>query len=270
MATAAVTNTFVSGQDALASEVNQNFDDLVTFANSSVVHRDGTKAFTGNVDFGANKATNLATPTASTDGVTKGYVDSYLPKGMITPYAGASAPSGWLLCDGSAVSRTTYADLFAVVGTTYGSGDGSTTFNLPDLRSKFVAGKGAAGWSDALAETGGSADAINVAHTHTYSGTTASDSHTHSVDPPDTSLNTGARDIRYWEGRTADVGGATFLVWQTSGATGVLDFKVNVSSFTSGSDTHSHTYSGTTASSGSSGTDANLPPYVTLNHIIKV
>lgn len=55
-----------------------------------------------------------------------------MPVGTITGYAGATAPSGWLLCDGSAVSRTTYAELFGVVGTTYGSGDGSTTFNVPD------------------------------------------------------------------------------------------------------------------------------------------
>ena len=54
------------------------------------------------------------------------------PVGTILGYGGASAPSGWLLCDGSAVSRTAYAELWGVVGTTYGSGDGSTTFNVPD------------------------------------------------------------------------------------------------------------------------------------------
>jgi len=61
--------------------------------------------------------------------------------GMLMPYAGATAPTGWLLCYGQAVNRTTYADLFAVVGTTYGAGDGSTTFDLPDLRGRVVAGK---------------------------------------------------------------------------------------------------------------------------------
>jgi microcystin-dependent protein len=71
------------------------------------------------------------------------------PTGSVIPYAGASAPgatisgvAGWLLSDGSAVSRTTYATLFAVVGTTYGAGDGSTTFNLPDLRGRVLVGKG--------------------------------------------------------------------------------------------------------------------------------
>lgn len=60
--------------------------------------------------------------------------------GIIVPYAGDTAPTGWLLCDGSAVSRTTYSVLFGVIGTTYGSGDGSTTFNVPDLRGAFPVG----------------------------------------------------------------------------------------------------------------------------------
>ena len=64
------------------------------------------------------------------------------PVGTIQMYPGASAPTGWLICDGSAVSRTSYADLYAAIGTTYGSGDGSTTFNIPDLTGKFVRGLG--------------------------------------------------------------------------------------------------------------------------------
>ena len=61
--------------------------------------------------------------------------------GMVMPYAGSSAPSGWLLAYGQDVSRTTYSDLFSAIGTTYGSGDGSTTFTLPDLRGRVVAGQ---------------------------------------------------------------------------------------------------------------------------------
>jgi microcystin-dependent protein len=64
-----------------------------------------------------------------------------LPAGLVSPYAGTTAPSGWLLCAGQAVSRTTYADLFTAIGTTYGVGNGSTTFNLPDLRGRVAAGK---------------------------------------------------------------------------------------------------------------------------------
>ena len=64
-----------------------------------------------------------------------------MPAGTVQMYAGTGAmPSGWLLCDGTAVSRTTYADLFTAISTTYGVGDGSTTFNLPDMRGEFVRG----------------------------------------------------------------------------------------------------------------------------------
>lgn len=63
------------------------------------------------------------------------------PIGVMQGYAGATAPEGWLLCYGQAVSRTTYADLFTVIGTTYGSGDGSTTFNIPDRRGRVGVGK---------------------------------------------------------------------------------------------------------------------------------
>ena len=63
-----------------------------------------------------------------------------VPKGCVQAFAGSTTPQGWLLCDGSAVSRTDYAALFAVIGTTYGTGNGSTTFNLPNLVDKFIQG----------------------------------------------------------------------------------------------------------------------------------
>ena len=74
---------------------------------------------------------------------------SGVPSGTMTAYGGSSAPSGWLLCDGSAVSRTTYASLFSAIGTTFGVGDGSTTFNLPDARGRVLAGKDNMGGSAA-------------------------------------------------------------------------------------------------------------------------
>jgi len=78
------------------------------------------------------------------------------PAGSISMYAGSTAPTGYLLCDGSAVSRTTYADLFTAIGTTYGTGDGSTTFNLPNLKGKVAVGLNSADTSfDTLGETGG-------------------------------------------------------------------------------------------------------------------
>lgn len=67
------------------------------------------------------------------------------PTGVVQAFAGSTTPQGWLLCDGSAVSRTDYAALYAVIGTTYGAGDGSTTFNLPNLVDKFVEGSATSG-----------------------------------------------------------------------------------------------------------------------------
>lgn len=78
------------------------------------------------------------------------------PAGAILAYGGATAPNGWLLCDGAAVSRTTYADLFAAIGTAFGVGDGSTTFNLPNTKGRVLAGKDAAQTEfDVLGKTGG-------------------------------------------------------------------------------------------------------------------
>jgi microcystin-dependent protein len=79
------------------------------------------------------------------------------PAGTIVAFAGTSAPPGWLLCDGSEVSRTQYAALFAVVGDLYGNGDQTSTFNLPDLRGRIPVGAGQGGGTSAraLAETGG-------------------------------------------------------------------------------------------------------------------
>lgn len=70
-------------------------------------------------------------------------IDNAVPSGKVAYFAGRNAPAGWLKANGAAVSRTIYADLFAAIGTTYGAGDGRTTFNLPDIRGEFVRG-----WDD--------------------------------------------------------------------------------------------------------------------------
>jgi hypothetical protein len=70
------------------------------------------------------------------------YANNGMPPAGITAFGGATAPVGWILCDGRAVSRTTYARLFAAVGTTWGGGDGTTTFNVPDFRGMFLRGSG--------------------------------------------------------------------------------------------------------------------------------
>lgn len=88
--------------------------------------------------------------------------------GAVTQYAGSTAPSGYKECNGDAISRTTYSDLYAIIGTTFGAGNGSTTFNLPDLRGEFVRG-----WDhERGVDTGraiGSTQAEQMpAHTHSY------------------------------------------------------------------------------------------------------
>jgi microcystin-dependent protein len=78
----------------------------------------------------------------SWDNVTDVPVGFSMPTGAVIDYAGAVAPSGYLLCDGSAVSRTTYAALFAILGTVYGAGDATSTFNVPDFRGRTAVGSG--------------------------------------------------------------------------------------------------------------------------------
>jgi microcystin-dependent protein len=90
-----------------------------------------------------------------------------IPTATIVPWSSASVPSGFLECNGAAVSRTTYAALFAIVGTTYGVGDGATTFNVPDLQDNVAVGKSP---GKALASSGG---ANTVASTGNVGGSTA-------------------------------------------------------------------------------------------------
>lgn len=127
----------------------------------------------------------LWTDTNTSPGVVKRWNGSawrplgIMPVGAVTDFAGSTTPTGWLLCAGQAVSRTTYADLFTEIGTTYGVGDGSTTFNLPDYRGRVGVGKDNMNGSAAnritnaicgivgttLGATGGSESM--TAHTHT-------------------------------------------------------------------------------------------------------
>lgn len=94
------------------------------------------------------------------------------PSGTIAMWGAAAAPTGWLLCTGTAVSRATYSTLFAVIGTTFGIGDGTNTFNLPDLQQRFPLGKGSTGTGSTLGGTGGAID------------------HVHTVDPPNSTTGT--------------------------------------------------------------------------------
>ena len=83
---------------------------------------------------------SVATPTLAAHAVRNDQLLAYLPSGVVVPFAGTAIPTGWFECNGAAVSRATYSLLFAAIGTLYGIGNGSTTFNLPDLRGEFIRG----------------------------------------------------------------------------------------------------------------------------------
>ena len=93
------------------------------------------------------------------DGSTAGGQE-VVPSGTVAPYAGATAPTGWLLCNDAAVSRTTYARLFAICSTTWGAGNGSTTFNVPDTGDRLPLGKGTNNSTLGAETTGASASAV--------------------------------------------------------------------------------------------------------------
>ena len=160
--------------------------------------------------------------------------------GGIVAWSGSasSLPDGYFLCDGSAKSRTTYDALYTVIGTTHGAGDGSTTFNLPDLSGRFVVGYDSNNNIFDVADKGGSADATLVAHGHTINDP----GHFH------TTVDYVARS-GYAEPRNFGVG---------------TDGNANNTG-----NTNSKTTGITINSNGSSATNANLPPYYALAYIIQ-
>jgi len=166
-------------------------------------------------------------PVAPEQAATKAYVDSVagggggaLPTGLISAFGGDTPPTGFLMCDGSLVSRTTYATLFSVIGTAYGVGDGSSTFGLPDLRQRFPLGKAVSGTGAVLGVTGGFIDHDHTGPSHTHTGP----SHTH----------TGPS-------HTHDLGNSTSSGATTSTAAGSHGH--GRAAFNTSSDSHAHTFS---------------------------
>jgi len=100
--------------------------------------------------------TNVATLQTAADlsaSITAQGISSLVPAGAILAFGGATAPTGWLLCEGALVSRTTYANLYAAILNAHGSGDGTTTFALPDYRGRFIRGRDGAVTRDPNAAT---------------------------------------------------------------------------------------------------------------------
>jgi len=192
---------------------------------------------------------------------------SIIPTGIIVPFAGATAPAWWLLCDGAAVKRRSFAELFVAIGTTYGVGDGSSTFNVPDLRGRAPIGLGTHADVDALADNDGVTLAsrtprhthVGAAHTHT------GPSHTHAAGGVFVQWIAGG-GIMYWnqDGTAA---------WTNDLHAGNLSGNVGSSnSFTSGIATGGSTAAEGTGATGprsASTSDAAWPPYVVTNYIIK-
>ncbi len=103
-----------------------------------------------------------------------------IPVGTVQTFAMTTVPAGWLECDGSAISRATYASLFNTIGTTFGSGDGTTTFNIPDMRGYFARGWDHGRGIDPARTFGSTQASANLAHTHTFTGD-AMPPHNHNI-----------------------------------------------------------------------------------------
>lgn len=202
MATASVTYTFVNGAPNDGAPVTQNFTDILNFLNTQVVHKDGAVTMSGALTLPSSD------PTTGNQATRKSYVDASLPIGMIVQFAGSTVPvttsPAWKLCDGTAVSRTTYASLFTAIGTTYGAGDGSTTFNLPDLRGRVPVGSGTGSGLTARSLGAKGGGETLPAHTHAITGYNIAFSATSSIG-------------LIGDGRTND---ATFTTGVTTNSTG--------------------------------------------------
>lgn len=197
--------------------------------------------------------------------------------GEIIAYGGQSAPSGWLMCDGATVSRSEFAGLFAVIGTAYGAGDGVTTFRLPDLRTRVPLGADA---ERARGTTGGTesntlgtehlpshnhsmAHTHSIAHDHGAVTTSSNGNHDHAVLRSDgTGTGTNGALAR---------GSATNQTSSNSSVTneGAHTHTVDLPNFTGNSGGSSAANTGNTGSATPTALD-NLPPFQTVNFIIKV
>lgn len=192
--------------------------------------------------------------TIATDGTLTIANHGLLPAGVLLPAALAAAPAGFLLCDGAAVSRTTYKALFEAIGTAYGVGDGSTTFNVPNLTERVPVGKGA---SMALASIGGEknhslSEGEMPSHSHTFSGSTGVDSPDHIHEQQVLADGSGGVGLR----KDYDSDGTGTIFQQGVGTAGA-------------SARHTHAFSGATTAKGGGSAHNNMQPYQVVNYLIK-
>jgi len=173
-----------------------------------------------------------------------------IPTATIIPWSDTSVPSGFLDCDGAAVSRSTYAALFAIIGTTYGSGDGSTTFNVPNLEDNVPVGRSP---GKALASTGGS-NTASITHTGNVSGSTGNATLSTAQLASHSHPQGGTSGPQTMTSPAPKIGPNRLYVPDNTGSTG------------SGG-AHSHNMSANFA--GNTSNPSILQPYLTVNYIIK-
>ena len=200
---------------------------------------------------GINNKTGALT---GVDGIVDASSGTYVPTGIVQYYTGSTAPSGWLLCNGTAVNRTTYANLFTIIGTGYGIGDGSTTFNVPDFRGRIPIGVGTG--SGLTARTRGTtygAETVTLTSANIPSLTSGNQSADHTHTP------TAAGNMYTGIYGFAALGGGyqgILVIQGNDGGTNSLT--------TTNSATHTHTYT-----NGSPSSVAILSPCLGINFIIK-
>jgi sugar lactone lactonase YvrE/microcystin-dependent protein len=239
-----------SGLSSVNIRGNIYVDNYLTAGGSVNVNRDLN--VNGNTDLRGN--------------LTVGGVFNIIPSGSLMMYVSTTPPNGWLLCNGSPVSRITYSALFAIIGTTYGTGDGSTTFNLPDTRGRTPIGTGTGSSLTArtLGQTGGAEThtlTTNEMPSHSHSGTTATDGvHSHGINDP------GHSHV-YTRPRTQNLGFGNF----GNVTDGMSDFNTttSVTNITiNNSVGHTHTFN--TNATGSGAAHNNMQPFLVVNYIIKI
>lgn len=250
-----------TGDTILVSQHNPAMQDIRDAVGNSL-DRNGTGGMRAPLLMGGNPIQNLTPGTNPTDAATVGQVSGALfPPGSVIDFAGSAIPSGWLLCGGQSISRTTYAALFAVIGTTFGSVNG-TSFSLPDCRGRATAGRdfdsgGVAARLSAttMAPNATTLGAVGGTQTHTLTEGQMP-AHTHAV--TGTTNTTGAH--------THTAQGAAFSF---TGAGGGANADVADVTTSSAGD-HSHTVTGTAASTGGGAAHPIVQPTILFNKIIKV
>lgn len=246
--------TLVStGDSILVSQHNPPFQDVAQGITNSL-DRTGSGGMLSDLAMGNNRITGLADGVADTDAATVGQLGGSaggLPIGAVIDFAGDTAPTGYFLCYGQAVSRATYSELFTAIGTAFGTGDGSTTFNLPDFRGRTAFGKDNMGGSAASRVTSGSGitgttlGAAGGAQTVTLT-TSEMPAHSHTVTDP----------------------GHSHSYLRNTGDSGFVGVDP-VPTLSSAGVTGSATTGITIASAGGGAAHNNMPPAIILNKIIR-